>query len=1411
MATYSLSGESDPLFVDPYTVLQDSQEPDWEDMKEKAIALPQKAYKKSVFAGEEFIREPNKGISRDVLDGTWGIDQDARLYDLLVVEEGYRNKPYYDVKQTLIPNYKETEIPKGAGIGATPSGGPIHDLIGPAKVFPRFDADRAVAWKELQRIFGDRVDSWHPLISIYGASGVFHGSINSTKSPRTINLMKLGDFKAAGEEYLKGSVKGRNKEYMLAKEQGWESIVQRMDRLSKTFKDVGNIMQSGAEQIFPSKHPYAFEKRTNRPYNSLTAVVGIGDSHYVIPTMVNGKEYGDIDQPLNIAKGYGLDKYPKFGTKEDAIAYSKYLSGKVDSSGRLITSSERINFPWRESVLADREHPDHLRVATEDFMSEIIFNNVFPANRWMDKRQRANFIHSIKTAPEFKDSPPEFKAAIFSLALVPTLPAALNNWLNAKHKKTGKPLYQGEESRQAFKQYLLNNGVHQDEIFSIPWLGEYFEGKNKDKPHNMVEFAQKALSTTPLEGQIIEPRTIIFSSGPGSVKKVLDKGHMFESVNTFNDFASNFIKDNDHIYLESQGKFNFHDMFDESSQTKYKLIESLNSLSGKNILSYADLVKEPAYEYIQRLVTDGHRIQDGQGFLDDISHVQDKITLSNTEYAEAKFRPPVLRFFPGLEELDAVPVNWSQGTTGNINSLGYGLDEKEIIKFLIGDDLARMHLDWGGDPSTTIGKKLLRLKEGKNLIDFNNRLSESIGQNISNSLEKRDWSKYSMSKLLDFYDTLISNETLAKETELYQFKKGLDKVRKKLIDSTPADALRSLQALHPGFMHPAGLKLIKKKLYPEVLKLQDSIFRAMGSDMYEPMSEWVPLISDSKISENLNPWSEATVGELDSKWNNSSLHSIYTRPIKNRDSLAEHYQYRVTWDEWDDPDKRNFSSLLNTSTGFASHNILSFSRLLETEILNPDHGKGFLTSEDNWRQNRGPQLRVVGEAIQVGPREVVNPEDKKADKMKIGTQSVSNSGFLHYPDEHGGTIEGSNKHNPISFVHGSLYYSEEGAAGKDIDPDQFYKGAHVESGAKQWWRAGMRELPTANEGPALIYSIDEFQHEYTIETLQREHGLEYAGGGLQDHDIQSKRKAVRRWRQLDQDLIPSDHYGPLPEWAESRYPTEADSYPLSVSQAMEMRGDERLAWQHRMTEFKEASPLSRQNWAKQMFHASLIDAVEKNADYYVIPPIIAIKDAENVNAASKLDVYRHIQKYLSEFAQHFDGAVVDFAEYRTPIRRKTEGYTTLFFEERIAEGAFRDKVVYRLKLSESLKDAIKLQGLPFPGRMDKKLLSDAKELAKKGDEPWDTMRRYLKKGAFGSFAVGLASLGLFDVAEAAQMEPGEATIHAPLNPFIPAWAIGLGQVLKQSSSGALQHMQQKQGIPYTQRGASPGLFSPAGD
>lgn len=104
---------------------------------------------------------------------------------------------------------------------------------------------------------------------------------------------------------------------------------------SESLDDIfGSPEMPGNFTGFPTKHPLV-----RNPDGSVSgALLGgfeIDGRHYVIPTMVGGKRLTG-EQAVDIARQYGLDKYPSFATEQEASAFAQKYHSRIDENGRIM-------------------------------------------------------------------------------------------------------------------------------------------------------------------------------------------------------------------------------------------------------------------------------------------------------------------------------------------------------------------------------------------------------------------------------------------------------------------------------------------------------------------------------------------------------------------------------------------------------------------------------------------------------------------------------------------------------------------------------------------------------------------------------------------------------------------------------------------------------------------------------------------------------------------------------------------------------------------------------------------------------------------------------------------------------------------------------------------------------------------
>jgi hypothetical protein len=79
-------------------------------------------------------------------------------------------------------------------------------------------------------------------------------------------------------------------------------------------------------RIFPTKHPQSGNS------NVVTSTVQFDDNHYIIPTMIGGKQL-DIEEAIKVAQEQGLEKYPSYKDPSMAEMISRSIHGNISSNG----------------------------------------------------------------------------------------------------------------------------------------------------------------------------------------------------------------------------------------------------------------------------------------------------------------------------------------------------------------------------------------------------------------------------------------------------------------------------------------------------------------------------------------------------------------------------------------------------------------------------------------------------------------------------------------------------------------------------------------------------------------------------------------------------------------------------------------------------------------------------------------------------------------------------------------------------------------------------------------------------------------------------------------------------------------------------------------------------------------------
>ncbi len=92
------------------------------------------------------------------------------------------------------------------------------------------------------------------------------------------------------------------------------------------------------KQVFPTKHPMAGES------NVVTTTVSFDGKHFILPSMVGGKNLMEGDKFIEVAKEKGLKNYPAFDDPKIASAVSKLMHGGVLEDGTFSYELAKQNF-----------------------------------------------------------------------------------------------------------------------------------------------------------------------------------------------------------------------------------------------------------------------------------------------------------------------------------------------------------------------------------------------------------------------------------------------------------------------------------------------------------------------------------------------------------------------------------------------------------------------------------------------------------------------------------------------------------------------------------------------------------------------------------------------------------------------------------------------------------------------------------------------------------------------------------------------------------------------------------------------------------------------------------------------------------------------------------------------------------
>tara|TARA_R110001606_G_scaffold371870_2_gene528784 strand:- start:85 stop:450 length:366 start_codon:yes stop_codon:yes gene_type:complete len=103
--------------------------------------------------------------------------------------------------------------------------------------------------------------------------------------------------------------------------------------------EVDSILKSmDGKRVFPTKHPMVGES------NVVTTTVSFDGEHFILPSMVGGKNLMKGDKFIEVAKEKGLKNYPSFNNSKIASAVSKLMHGGVLEDGTFSYELAKQNF-----------------------------------------------------------------------------------------------------------------------------------------------------------------------------------------------------------------------------------------------------------------------------------------------------------------------------------------------------------------------------------------------------------------------------------------------------------------------------------------------------------------------------------------------------------------------------------------------------------------------------------------------------------------------------------------------------------------------------------------------------------------------------------------------------------------------------------------------------------------------------------------------------------------------------------------------------------------------------------------------------------------------------------------------------------------------------------------------------------
>ena len=93
-------------------------------------------------------------------------------------------------------------------------------------------------------------------------------------------------------------------------------------------------------RMFPTRHPLV-QNPDGSSSNVRTMTAGMDGRHYVLPTMVDGKQLEE-EEAIEVARRVGLGQYPSFATGEKALDYSERMHGSQPAEGGVGLDDPRL-------------------------------------------------------------------------------------------------------------------------------------------------------------------------------------------------------------------------------------------------------------------------------------------------------------------------------------------------------------------------------------------------------------------------------------------------------------------------------------------------------------------------------------------------------------------------------------------------------------------------------------------------------------------------------------------------------------------------------------------------------------------------------------------------------------------------------------------------------------------------------------------------------------------------------------------------------------------------------------------------------------------------------------------------------------------------------------------------------------